>query len=270
MSIIICSSKLSDEGTITASDEVPTFEASKLLQMSPSLKWRSLNLTPSLVGHLSEAATIHYASLAFSNAKASTTKRFRLATSEGNLTASPLVDSGVVSFWPEAASSVATWSEAHSRWFSQAGIASALWYRWDIDHSASGDDYFEAGRIFVSEGVQFIAGETKGQAIYPYGATDVEEVVETVNHDGEEVPRPRRTRSGGSIQLWGLSDAEVFGGFRPLCRERGSSKDVLVDVRPTETVYPLDFIMIGRMKDPRSYMNTYFQHWDASINVLGV
>jgi hypothetical protein len=272
MSIVLASPKLSDVGTLTASSQVATFEAANLQRMSPGKKHRSTTLSFYYEGNLGGAKTIRVVSLWGANAVAATTWRVRFATSQANLTAAPSWDSESISFWPGGAD-LSGWAESASREYYAAG-KTATWYRIDIDHSASGALYWEVARLIVAGNeacVDFSTFGDRGRAVGPLEVRDEEPVVEMVDQGGEEIPRPRRSRrSLGPLPFTQATDAQVLGQLRPFFRNRGSSKDWLFITKPTETVYPLDYMLLGRSKGVKLWKNTYADHWDGELGVTEV
>lgn len=269
MTLIIGSPKLSDAGTLTASSQVAGMEATKLQLMRPSLKHRSTALSFFYTGNLGSAKTIRLVSLCYSNAKSVTTWRVRFATSEANLTAAPAYDSGSISFWPGGAD-LSSWLTTHSRLYLGPGGQTATWYRIDIDHSTSGDSYFEAGRLVVAEGIEF-AETTRTKIDGALAITYAEPVVEVEDQGGEQSPRRRKVRGSiGPIQYRGLTEAEALGSISPLLRDRGSSRDVLLVTDTSEAVYPMDYMVLGRMRDPQPIFNTFNGWWEVQIAVTEV
>lgn len=265
--MILVSPELSDAITLVASTEVAGFEVSRLQSQRPSLKWRPSALTGYIKGNLGAATTIRYVFLGYANAKSGSTWRVRFATTEANLTnGSASYDSTVIPFWPSGAASVGTWTDKHARWYDETG-KTATWFQIDIDHSASGDSYFEAGRLAVGTGIVLLAGTTSGVPVFPLQLLSQEPVVETVDMGGEASPRPRRLEVSGTIKIWGLSDTEALGSVKPFCRARGSSKDVVIDFKPEETVYPLDYLFCGRIKESAPFMNPFYNHWEVDLKV---
>ena len=78
--------------SLTASEEASTFPASALTSVLPSHRWRSTTTLPYIIGQLSTATNIDYLSLIYTNASSTDWCRIRAATSQANLTGSPLVD----------------------------------------------------------------------------------------------------------------------------------------------------------------------------------
>lgn len=93
-------SPLGDAATLTVSAEVATLPGSNLKKLQPARVWDAGTTSATITFQLATATACTAIAIMAHNLTSGATLRFRGATSQGNLTASPGVDSGVVSAWP--------------------------------------------------------------------------------------------------------------------------------------------------------------------------
>jgi hypothetical protein len=139
-----------DAAVVTASDAVGTLPVSNLKRYMPFDRWRT-NLTVEeayLTIDFGSAKPVRVVWLGYTNASEDATWRVRAATSEANLTADPVYDSGTMSHWP--ASNLSNWERTHALLVLQGALA-CRWWRIDVNNVDSDDNYYECGRLYMAD-----------------------------------------------------------------------------------------------------------------------
>jgi len=231
--------------SLSASEEVATFEVENLQNPLGSKRWRSTGLTPYIDGQFEESKTIDAWGIWYCNARAGDQARLRLADTQGNLTAAPALDTGFVDLWP-AGSDLSDWFRTgRPGYVHQSAViaapAAALWYRLDFDFTGNPDGYVQAGKLFLAE--RFSPGrahvgewkflpETRAMYEVQYGAGGI-------------------GRGGGtykrsvSFSFPGMSESDALGRLEPMLRERTAAKPVGAVLRESEVAYPMYYMHYG-------------------------
>lgn len=151
--------------SLTASEEVSSFEIANIQNPIPTTCWRSTGLTPNIVGNFGDGlATPAEKSISvdtwgvwYTNAQSGDQARLRLANSEAALTSSPLYDSGLVNVWPGSPSAgyitnfLDNWFYTHQR--ATLTSQAATWFRVDFDYTGNSDGYVECGSLPIGQRV---------------------------------------------------------------------------------------------------------------------
>jgi len=145
--------------SLTASEQVSTFEVANLQNPLPTTVWRSTGLTPFITGNFGDGATtpveksisVDTWGVWYTNAQSGDQARLRLANSEAALTSAPLYDSGLVDIWPGSPSAnyitnfLDNWFYTHQRATLTTQIST--WFRIDFDYTGNPDGYVQSGSL---------------------------------------------------------------------------------------------------------------------------
>ena len=228
--------------SLTASDEVSTFEAAKLQNPLSTARWRSTNLTPNIVGQFASAITLDSWGLYYSNAETGDEMRLRLATTEANLTnASELYDSGVIGVWPGTPpTNLDEYSHVHSR-EEFASIANVSWFRIDLDFTGNANSYVELGAIFADARLTFASVNPKRG--FAHGQND--RAVYESNYAAGGLGRGGgSTKRSITVEIEISTQAEFYN-LKRLLRDRRTILPVALVIDETEDAYPLEYIYYG-------------------------
>jgi len=142
-----------DDATITASESSASFPVTNLLRNGRAHLWSSLDTvgTKTLKLDAGDLRTVSLVVLFHHNGTLAGTFRVRLATTEANLTASPLHDTGTFSTWATTDMDVLTWKNAYVH---VSPSVSARWIQVDISDEANPDGFFRMGRVLVANALQ--------------------------------------------------------------------------------------------------------------------
>lgn len=259
-SIVIARADLPSAAVLTPSSQASaSLGVGNLLTLNPRQKWRTVNLTVSVVVDLGAALARNTVAMLYSNATSAATWQVRAATSEANLTASPGYDSGSLSHFPGGAD-LSTWEETHAR-LHIGSDQTFRWWRVDVTDAANPDGYYEAGRIVIADRFQPEFSATRVEPIFS------EPAVRTKSQAGGVTPRAQTKRRGVRFTVFAMSEAEAFGSLSPLYRDAGSSRAVLVDINPAEVAYPMDHLYYGLMAADRPLPNLFTGRYSADFEI---
>jgi len=149
--------------SLTASEQVPTFEVANLQTPLPSAVWRSTTLTPFIVGNFGDGAVIPAETSIdvdtfapwYTNAHTGDTVRWRFANTEAELTSGPLADTGINDVWPGSPTTkyvdnfLANWNYTHGRFIFTP--TTCKWFRVDFDYTGNSDGYVQCGSLPIGE-----------------------------------------------------------------------------------------------------------------------
>lgn len=244
--------------SLTASEEVDTFEVTKLQDPFGTTRWRSTGLTPYIIfqfGEYDETGTLVAANKTvqswgplYTNARDGDTVRLRVATSEANLTASPTYDSGTIDVWPgtgDLSHWLKTLGYVHSRLtVPAASQVSAAWGRIDFDYTGNSDGFVEVGGLGIDTMHQPDKGHQVGWRYLP--ATRAIFINETAI-GGQARGQGSEKRSVG-FELQYQTEADIWGQIDAMFRSIGNRLPVLVVLRESENTYPMNYIYYGYME----------------------
>lgn len=125
--------------------EVAAMPASNLLAPRVSQAWRSAGASGFVSFNYAISHAVQLLALLYHTGVTTATIRWRAATSEANLTASPVFDSGIQNLNPNP-DHVGSWPRRHSAIFLSAAVTAA-WWRFDFANLASP---IEAGRVAIA------------------------------------------------------------------------------------------------------------------------
>lgn len=239
--------------SLTASEEVATFEIENIQNPLPTTAWRSTGLTPFIVGNFGDgAATPAEKSISvdtwgawYTNARSGDQARLRLANSQAALTSTPLYDSGLVDIWPGSPSAtyitnfLNNWSYTHQR--ATLTAQAATWFRIDFDYTGNPDGYVQVGSLPI--GTRFTFAATSPYAQGFNRNTDPRAGFETLlaggglGRGGFTGKRPW----SGTITI---TEAEWLDSVQPLMDSRLNGPVALV-LEASEATRPLDYMYFG-------------------------
>lgn len=234
--------------TLVASEEALPVE--NLQDPLGTRRWRSTGLTPHVYGQFAASKTLTDWPLFYTNARSGDQVRLRLADSQANLTAAPDLDTGLVDVWP-AGSDLSAWfgtgqpGYIHGRMpIAAVDQVAATWFRVDFDFTGNPDGYVEVGKLLLAERFKPASGHEWG---WRYRATPR-------GHYGVEYAGGGIGRGGGSFKrdtafrFPAMEEADMWGGFGAMIRERRSVKPVGVVLLEDESTYPMDYIYYGYLE----------------------
>lgn len=208
-------------------------------------QWRSTGVTPHIYGQFAESVAIDSWPSWYTNARSGDQARLRLATSQANLTAAPVKDTGMVDIWP-AGSDLSPWFGAgqpnyvHQRVTIGSPVA-ATWFRIDYDFTGNPDGYVEVGALMLAERFtpeRAHEWEWKYRPA-PRGGYSVEYASGGEGRGGGTFKR------GASFRFLGMVEGDVFGDFDTMLRERRSVKPVGVVLDETNITKPMHYMYYG-------------------------
>lgn len=231
--------------TLVASEEVSTFEVTNIQDPLGSKRWRSTTLTPHIYGQFESAKTITAWPSFYTNARSGDQARLRLASSQANLTASPVLDTGLVNVWPTGSDLSGWFATGQPGYVHQratiASPVSASWFRIDYDYTGNADGYVEVGALLLD--VRFTPGRGNEWGwVYQPTSRASHEVAYAAGGIG---------RGGGTFKrnakfrFPAMSEADMFGTFDALLRERRNVKPAGVVLDEDEATYPQNYIFYG-------------------------
>lgn len=240
--IVIATPDLSDVSAITGGATASSMPLSNLQDMQPSLPCMFTNLADVyFVVDLGAAQSINLVWLGYTNATATDTWRIRAASSEANLTSSPLYDSGSLDIWTSSTDRD-TWDRIHALHWMDSPVSARYW-RIDVS-STSPDSVFTIGRLYLSNAYQ-----PSRNVRYGLTTGTVEQIRRTESLLGNVFPRPSAKRQAMDFALEHLTRDEMLGSLYRIQRSRGVSSDVLVILDPDETEYLMELTCYGLFKD---------------------
>jgi hypothetical protein len=239
--IVIATPVLSDAATITAGNESPAGPAANLQKMQPTDMWESASGTSYIEADLGAVSSFNLVAMLFTNAVSTDSWRVRTADTQGNLTAAPTYDSGVVTLTDIG-------PDGHAfDW--QSGGMSNRWVRVDFTTAANP---FQAGRLYISDAYQpSINYDYNGQDGY-----DDDSLLDATD-GGSLIPNQGTNRAILGINT-NIADETERHNVREISRLRGSSKDVLVITNPDATINVSDHIYYGLLQRRRFAVQTQF------------
>lgn len=241
--MIILSSKIIDNlVSLTASEEVATFEVENIQDPLGSSRWRSTGLTPNIVMQFDSTLAVDGFGGVYINAQSGDEWRWRFATSQANLTASPLYDSTMIDVWAGSPSAayISSWEYAHG--FGTFSSVNALWARVDFDFTGNTDGYVQLGGLYPDArfapafGPHNVGINEAGRARGVYQVNYADGAIE---RGGGSHKRP------AAFQLIGLTDAEYYNGLEPKLSYACTRRPFLVVVDENESTYPMHKINYG-------------------------
>jgi len=265
----LVTSRLSDSGVITASSSVSGAVPSNLQLPRPRLYWRSTNTTPYL--EIDLLATRTYDTVFFGYVVGGIGAfRVRDAPTQSALTSSPDYDSNVlnpsaVPLWPSG-SDLSGYRQFH-RTFATPVTRSNRWVRIDFN-VVNPDGYVQLSRLGIGKRIEPATSVKAGWSI-----PSNEPVAETVDMGGEECARVMGSKRSITCTWHNLTHAEQ-DSLLTLLTERGSARDLLLAIDPSEGQYPMSHLCLGRVKQVVSFPQTMKverdengEHFTVSITV---
>ena len=248
--------------SLTASEEVSTFEVTNLQNPLGSARWRSTSLTPFIVGQFESSITPkHWGSL-YTNADDGDTERLRLANSEAALTSAPTYDSTALDVWP--GTGLDEWPHVHARHLIADGdLVAATWFRIDYDFNDNPDGYVQVGGVSIGPRVIFgsstrLRGHATGWSYLPTKRS----LFQTELSAGGILRGGSVTKHDVAFIIKHLNRSEALGDFEELDRNRKSALPV-VCILDDDTAQSMASIYYG-------YMDASIQNVERFTNVYNV
>jgi len=243
---------------ITALNEVVGGEVANLLRVQPTDVWRSTVTTETIKINLGALEDVNMVALMFTNLTGTATWRVRVATTEANLTASPLHDSSVVSAHASPNNSV------RPHCFDFFTAVNAQWIQIDIIDGSNPDGYVEAGRVYVSNAYQPTINYRYGNST---GFKDYSTKQRTVG--GQTVVTKRAIVPMASIVMLANDEAELFNNVHDINELKGASEDMLLVLDP-ESANVHKKMYYGLMRDGARLVNPRYSVYEQSYTIEGL
>ena len=248
----------SDWGDAATIDEVSaetaSFEGTQVQATQPTDYWEAVSSTPYIVFDRGSAQTWNVVAALFTNMASSDTWRIRTATSKANLTASPSLDTGSLTF--RVAGDDDTWDRHHGLYYVSGG-RSDRWLR--IDFSVAGGT-LECGRIIIGNLFQPTTNDSYGRAFGPQDPSTKDRT-----DGGALIADDKTPFLAAEINLGFLSEAEAYGKVFDLFRRRGVRNDVLYIGDPEESTYLMHQIIYGQVARIRPLSLPQFGRYEARV-----
>lgn len=253
--------------SLTASEEIATFEVENLQDPLPTARWRSTGLTPYVVGQFAEAVTIDFWGAWYVNARAGDQARLRLASSQGGLTAAPDLDTGMLDVQPGTAN-LDDWfgpgqlGYVHQRSkIAAADQVSGTWFRIDFDFTGNSDGYVQAGALFLATMLEPTRGAEPGWEYRPVNR-GMHEVSYAAGGTGRGGGGQRRDVV---FKIRRMTEANASGVINPLLRERAGVLPVGIVLDESDD-YPMDHMFFGYL-DARAVPNTFLRNYSLDAQI---
>lgn len=258
---ILLSPQFSDDATITGATTPGSMGLGNLLLPQPTDVARFSSLTGMyLEANLGVSCGISYIWLGYTNASEGASVRIRAATSQANLTASPVYDV-TVPHWPFG-SDLNDWPINHfyHNLLDDSTII-ATWWRLDITDDVNPAGFYQAGRIAFVPTLVLLSGTYVPQSKYLWQAsaglvpsglsTNPNEEVRRVRSEAGQVfpkirPRPRVI----SAPFRGIPKAEAYDSVDTIARLRGVSETVIFIADPDDLRFIHQQTVYGLISEP--------------------
>lgn len=251
----------SDAATIvTSTNEMTGFEATKLQIMQPTDFWQSQDLSSIAIEFdIGSVQPFNLIAWLYHNLRPGTgTIRTRTADTQGNLTASPTLDTGALG--AVAAGGDTTWTRRHFVYWASGGVSNR-WVRFDLADPGHPYGMLRAGRVVIANAWQSSRNFTPGRRT---GWQDASPRVRTLGQ--ETVPRVLPPSRVEEIEIPLLSATEVYTQAFELQRLRGSSKDILFIPDPDESTLLHQQLIYGLM-DVIPIVQTFWNRYAVRIRI---
>lgn len=269
--MVLASPVLSDQAVISTSESPSGLPGSNLQNRSIKQVWRSLDPTNAFIVVQMPAGSFNLVAVLGHNGSSRCSARVRAANSEAALTSAPLYDSGLLPARSHQSGYDAGWAAGVSD--EQYGALETnhflLWldnpvsYQWwRIDFNDPNTSYFDAGRLYISEGFQPGFNMSYG---LPQGIVDPSRGAYTAG--GRFVGKENPKRRYVELTLDFLTAQEVWDDVFPIEWERGTTRDVLIIPDPEEGAFQQKRTIYGRIVSLSPSVNEYFQIFQKVIRI---
>lgn len=262
--ITFASGLISDAGSIEAFSTVAAnFPITNLLTIQPGEKARFTDPGAAFVEmDIVTAQAITFAGLINHNGSPTMDWRVRAADSQGDLTAAPPFDTGLVSGWPASGKPDA--DVLYS--FRLFPAETRRWWRIDVADAGNPDGHFDLGRFMLANAWQPSVNIQFGNGI---GWIDPSEAEQSVAGHLFTVDRP--THRVFTLPLAFQSKADMItaqNGLYELERKLGAHRDVFVAMDPDEDEDLHRQSLQGLMRGTTSPLtNTVLDLYETSVRV---
>jgi hypothetical protein len=269
--IIVDGRFIDTSAVLESSQSAARMPASNLFKSQPTDRWRSINLTAYVEGKFDQSYGIDFVAPLFANVSSSATWRWRQASSQANLTASPSYDSGSVDFplnkslvnyddWLRIHSFIDL--NTHTPSVGSQGLQTTQYWRLDVSDGSNPDEYIDIGRLYAAARYQPSNNFDFGHSLPMF----VEESRSIESEGGLEksVIRPRRRQSRFVLKL--TSEQEVFENMFEIGRMRGTSKDILVVPSPDST-WAHHYMIYGKMIESAQLVSVTHGIYEVSFTI---
>lgn len=247
--------------TLTASEEVVTFEVTNLQDPKSTSRWRSTSVTPFIVGQFSTAIAIDFWGLWYNNAQFGDQAQLRVADTELELTSGPLLDTGFENVWP-GTGDLSDWDFAHQR-STVDNPVSASWFRIDFDFTGNTDGFVQGGVLFAAERATPVISNRPRWRVFPRPRA----VHSSLSADGGLIKGGGTLKRRVIFSFNGLSNDDMYGLVDPILRDREEVNTVGVVLVPDEQIYPTNFMFYGYLI-PRSVIHHHNSRIEASFELV--
>lgn len=269
--MVLASPVLSDQAVISTSISPSGLPGSNLKNRSIKQVWRSLDPLNAYIVVQMPAGSFNLVAVLGHNGSSRCSARIRAANSEAALTSSPLYDSGLLPARSHQTGYDATWASGVSdeeygaletNHFIKFFDTALTYTFWRIDFSDPNTSYFDAGRLYISEGFQ--PGFNMNYGL-PEGIIDPSRGAFTVG--GRFVGKENQKRRFIEPTLDFLSAEEVWDYVFPIEWERGTTRDILLLPDPDEGPFQQKRAIYGRFAGLSANISTYYQIFQKVLRI---
>jgi hypothetical protein len=234
---------IDDAVSLTASEEVSTFEVENLTDPLGTSRWRSTGTTPFIIVQFAVAQSIDFWGIFYSNAVSTDTARLRQADTQANLTAAPTKDV-TDNVWPSYPSpgtaDLSAFPFVHQR-STVTSPVSSLWARIDFNFGSNPAGFVEAGGLFLDS--RFTP---EFQQAFGWQQRPSVRALHQVKLSGGGTGRGGGTfKEDVNLIFSHMTESEVLGSLNPILRNRKRTTPVAAILVENESTFPMDFIKYG-------------------------
>lgn len=239
-SLVIANSAIIDAATVTASGAAASLPVTNLQNEQPEKIYRSDDTAPYIEIDLGSAQAINLISVLYHTLTSAGTWHIRAATTQGNLTASPGYDSGVVDIWD------AGWPTDQSPLHGLKWLTSSQTYRWwriDFSDAGNADGYIDIGRLYIDNAWQLPDGQNIS---YGWQVEFIDPSTHARSKGARLYTEAQTAWRALKCSMDFLDEDEMYDNLYELQRRRGRSKDALVIRDPAATTHLIRQMIYGK------------------------
>jgi hypothetical protein len=271
--MILATPVLSDAATITTSTAPATLPGENLKKMSIGQVWRSLDPENAyIVVDLLAAKSINLIALLGHSGTSRAYGRIRAAATEQDLTADPAYDSGNLPLRSHQSGYDASWASGvedeqfgaldKNHFIKWLADSPQNFRFWRIDINDANAEWFDAGRLYISEAWQPSTNMNYGLA---EGMIDPSRQARSVG--GKSLSVERQKFRWCELTLSYASRAEMFEQAFDIEWARGATRDVLLIVDIDDADHLQKRIYYGTLKTLQPIVNTAFEIFEKTFRI---
>jgi hypothetical protein len=273
---------VADEGTVLETSTIAdaTMDGSNLLRQQPTDRFRSTVIANTYAEiDLGQSLSMDFVTIMFTNVSSTAVWRYRIASSQANLTASPVYDSRT--YWPSdkecwhsntamdtAAVDLSSWQRTHAFHDIEGDVGSAVTNRYvriDVYDSSNQDGYIDIGRFYT--GLKYQPGwNINWGSGMPFHAEEPQRIR---MEGGLKVAIGRPREGVMEFTLGFKTEDELMTNFFEMNRLRGTSGDILFMLDPTSK-WAHHFMVYGLFAQPVFSSIPEYSHWEIGARIEGM